>query len=96
VFEETSLAVEVERLLFTAPDMPGGIYDFVRTYLCRRCGGEVQFGVHPACDASIQEADWFDLRDPAGWPPLIANDPITHRWLQTLRSTLGYGSTPTP
>jgi ADP-ribose pyrophosphatase YjhB (NUDIX family) len=93
VFEEASLAVEVERLLFAVPATPGGMYDARHTYLCQVRGGTLQHHVHPACDATIQEAAWFDLRDPAGWPPLIVRDQITHPWLELVRSTLGYGST---
>lgn len=94
VFEETSLEVEVERLLFAVPGTPDGMYDSLQTYLCQVRGGAVQHHIHPACDASIQEAAWFDLREPAGWPPLIVSDSITCPWLETVRSTLGYGSAP--
>lgn len=90
VFEETSLTVQVERLLFTVAGTPGGMYDFLHTYLCQARGGSIQHHLHPACDATIQEAGWFDLRDPASWPPLITADPITYPWLEKLRSTLGY------
>src|SRR5712692_8274517 len=90
VFEETSLTVEVERFLFAVPVLPGGMYDFVHTYLCQVQSGTVRPGVHPACDASIREAGWFDLRTPPSWPSLIVTDPITYPWLTKLRATLGY------
>src|SRR5438874_12804606 len=35
VFEETSLTVEVERFLFAAPALPGDVYHFMHSYLCR-------------------------------------------------------------
>jgi 8-oxo-dGTP diphosphatase len=90
VFEETSLTVEVERLLFAVPHMPGGMYDLVHTYLCQVRSGTVQPHVHPACDATIQDAEWFDLQNPASWPPLLVADPITSTWLEALRADLGY------
>lgn len=94
ILEETSLVVEVERLLFTEPAPPGDGYDRIQTYLCRIRSGAERPGVEPETDtpdhASIQETGWFDLRDPAAWPSLILTDSITYPWLQKLRAALGY------
>jgi 8-oxo-dGTP pyrophosphatase MutT (NUDIX family) len=94
VFEETSLVVAVERLLFAAPDIPGGCYDFTHTYLCQVKSGTAEPGVEPETDtaehASIREIGWFDLRDQTAWPALLAADPITGSWLDRLRAALGY------
>jgi ribosomal protein S18 acetylase RimI-like enzyme len=45
--EETGLTVKVERLLFVEPDMPGGAYDFLHTYLCYPISGAAQAGIEP-------------------------------------------------
>jgi 8-oxo-dGTP diphosphatase len=44
VREETHLEVAVERLLFEMPDIPEGIYDRLRTYLCQVVDGEARPG----------------------------------------------------
>jgi 8-oxo-dGTP pyrophosphatase MutT (NUDIX family) len=94
VFEETSLVVDIERLLFADPAWPGDTYDHLNTYLCRIRSGTASPGVEPETDtaehSSIREVGWFDLRDPASWPSLIVMDHITYRWLEKLRATLGY------
>lgn len=94
VWEETSLTVVVDRFLFATPDLPGGIYDALHTYLCRVASGTAAPGVEPEVDGAdhvtIQETRWFDLRDPVGWPPLLAQDPFTVSWLERVRAALGY------
>jgi ADP-ribose pyrophosphatase YjhB (NUDIX family) len=96
VMEETGLHVNVERLLFVAPDIPAGVYQHLHTYLCRVRAGEAYPGSEPEIDtpgrATIQEVGWFDLRAPATWHPLITNDPITFPLLQRVRLLLGYGA----
>jgi 8-oxo-dGTP diphosphatase len=94
VREETALEVAVERLLFEAPAPAGDVYSFGRTYLCRPLAGEAAPGWEPEVDTperrTIQAVDWFDLRDPAGWPALIREDAITFPLLQAVRAALGY------
>lgn len=96
VFEETHLRVEVERLLFTAPDAPGSSYQQRRTYLCRAPTGEASPGLEPEIDTpdlrTIQEVGWFDLRAPTRWDALVTDDPITFPQLQQARVALGYRS----
>jgi 8-oxo-dGTP diphosphatase len=73
VQEETGLTVKVGRLLFTGPDMPGGAYDFLHTYLCHPVSGTAQAGIEPETEFMpvllIQDLAWFDLRDPTTWRP---------------------------
>jgi ADP-ribose pyrophosphatase YjhB (NUDIX family) len=95
VQEETGLTVRVERLLFTSPDMPGGAYDFLHTYLCHPVSGTAQAGIEPETEFMpvllIQDLDWFYLRNPATWGPEDELGVITIPWLERLRSELGYG-----
>jgi 8-oxo-dGTP pyrophosphatase MutT (NUDIX family) len=94
VFEETSLVVDVEGFLFASPAIPGDTYDTLQTYLCQVVSGNARPGVEPETDtaehSSIRETGWFDLQDPASWPPLSGLGDITHPWLERLRATLGY------
>lgn len=93
--EETGLTVSVERLLFTTPDMPGGAYDFLHTYLCQPISGTAAAGIEPETEfmpvLRIQALDWFDLRDPTTWRPQDELGVITFPWLEKLRAELGYG-----
>jgi 8-oxo-dGTP pyrophosphatase MutT (NUDIX family) len=95
VQEETGLTVSVERLLFTTPDMPGGAYDFLHTYLCHPVSGTAQAGIEPEIEFMpvllIQDLAWFDLRDPTNWRPQDELGVITFPWLERLRADLGYG-----
>jgi 8-oxo-dGTP diphosphatase len=92
VREETHLEVEIERLLFDEPDIPDGMYERAKTYLCRINGGVAQPGIEPEVDtaerASIQAIGWFDLRDANGWDALALSDPITMARLQGLQAAL--------
>lgn len=94
VREETHLEVEVERLLLDEPDFPEGMYERLKTYVCRITTGEARPGLEPEVDtedrATITEVGWFDLREPKTWDPLALNDPITYPRLQQLRALLGY------
>jgi ADP-ribose pyrophosphatase YjhB (NUDIX family) len=90
VFEETTLMVAVERLLFVDPARSDDGYDALHTYLCRAESGTARRGDHPACDATIQEAGWFDLRVPESWPELLVTDSISMAWMERLRAALGY------
>jgi ADP-ribose pyrophosphatase YjhB (NUDIX family) len=93
--EETGLTVSVERLLFTTPDMPGGAYDFLHTYLCHPISGIAAAGIEPETEFMpvllIQDLDWFDLRDPTTWGTKEELGVITSPWLERLRAELGYG-----
>jgi 8-oxo-dGTP pyrophosphatase MutT (NUDIX family) len=92
-FEETGLTIQVERFLFAGRCLPGDFYDYHHTFLCRQGDGadsDVEREPHPDRDATIQGMQWFDLRDPGGWPPLVVSDPITNEWLQQVRALLGY------
>lgn len=94
VFEETSLQVDVERLLFAGRDIPEGMYDYLHTYLCRIRAGSAKPGIEPEVDTpdqqTIQEVGWFDLRDPTSWNSAIRSDPITYPLLLRLRVSLDY------
>jgi 8-oxo-dGTP diphosphatase len=98
IHEETRLDVRVERLLFAAPDMPGGLYDQLHTYLCAVVSGDATPGIEPEVDTpeqlTIQELAWFDLRAPEGWDALVRGDSITYPLLQQVRERLGYPPTP--
>jgi 8-oxo-dGTP pyrophosphatase MutT (NUDIX family) len=94
VLEETSLAVDVEQLLFADPALPGDTYDHLYTYLCQIQSGTAAPGVEPETDtaehSSIQEVGWFDLRDPGSWPAPSAMGVITRAWLEKVRAALAY------
>jgi 8-oxo-dGTP pyrophosphatase MutT (NUDIX family) len=91
VMEETHLRVEVIRPLMETPDIPGGIYQTLRTYLCHVIDGEARPGIEPEDEAvsTITAVCWFDLRDPASWDTLILDDPITYPTIQAIREALG-------
>ena len=98
VLEETCLRVEVVRLILDEPDIPDGIYQRLKTYVCRVIDGELKPGYEPEVDTSdfttIQEVRWFDLRDPGAWDLLAVADPFTYPLLQRIRAVLGYTSEP--
>lgn len=92
--EETSLHVEVERLLLDEAGIPNGVYQRLKTYLCRIVEGEAQPGHEPEEEASqeyvIDQVGWFDLRDSNQWDPLVRGNPITFSLLQHIQRALGY------
>jgi 8-oxo-dGTP diphosphatase len=94
VREETHLHVEVRQHLLDDPDMPGGTYQRLHTYLCRVANGEAQPGYEPeeeaAEDYAISAVQWLDLRDQAIWGMDVQSDPITFPLLQRLRAALRY------
>lgn len=96
MFEETALEVQVERLLLDEAGIPGGVYQRLKTYLCRIISGEASPGHEPE-DAASDQANyaitavaWFDLRDSADWGAELCVDPITFPLLQRIRAALGY------
>ncbi len=94
VREETHLHVQVGQHLLDDPDMPGGSYQHLHTYLCHVIDGEAQPGYEPedeaAEDYAIIAVCWFDLRQPATWGMDVQSDPITYPLLQRLRAALRY------
>jgi 8-oxo-dGTP pyrophosphatase MutT (NUDIX family) len=94
ISEETGLDVDVRGLLFTTPDIPGGMYDMLHTYHCEIVGGTATPGIEPEVDdadhMTIRDLAWFDLRDSRGWGAAITQDPITYPLLQQLCTALGY------
>jgi hypothetical protein len=92
--EETCLLVHVERLLLDELGVPGGVYQRMKTYLCRVVDGEAQPGYEPEAEAAahygITEVGWFDLRQAVRWPEQLATDPVTYPLLQRIRAALGY------
>lgn len=94
--EETGLSVAVDRLLFTEPDMPGGAYDFLYTYLCRPVSGTLKTGVEPEAEFMpvllLQSLEWLDLREQSTWPTRVELGAMTLPWLEKLRAELGLGS----
>jgi ADP-ribose pyrophosphatase YjhB (NUDIX family) len=94
VLEETSLQVQVQRLLLDEPNISGRSYQRRKTYLCSVLDGEARLGYEPeaeyAAAYSFIEVGWFDLRRSSGWNEQIVHDPITYPLLQQLQSALGY------
>lgn len=92
--EETCLRVEVMRLILDEPDSADGMYQRLKTYLCRVLEGDAQPGCEPEVDTAefttIQQVAWFDLRHPASWNDLVRSDPFTYPLLQRIRAILGY------
>jgi ADP-ribose pyrophosphatase YjhB (NUDIX family) len=92
--EETQLHVQVGQHLLDDPDMPGGTYQRLHTYLCHVVGGEAQPGYEPEDEAAeeyaISAVRWLDLRQPTTWEMDIQSDPITYPLLRRLRIALGY------
>jgi ADP-ribose pyrophosphatase YjhB (NUDIX family) len=92
--EETSLEVAVGEMLLDDPDMPGGSYQRLHTYLCRAIGGTARPGYEPeeeaAAEYAIVEVGWVDLRAPATWRLDVQTDPVTEPLLWRLRAALGY------
>lgn len=95
--EETHLEIEVGPLLFETHDIPGGMYDRLRTYRCSILAGEARPGSEPEVDqdghATIRSLGWFDLRDPASWEPSLFATRVTCDHLLRLRAALGYAHT---
>lgn len=93
MLEETHLAVTIERLLLDEA-APTGVYQRIKTYLCRTGIGDALPGYEPEPESAqryaITEVGWFDLRHPASWDDLIKTDPITYPSLQKLQAVLGY------
>src|SRR5206468_274037 len=94
VREETHLHVRVGQHLLDDPDMPGGAYERLHTYLCHVVSGEAQPGYEPEVEAAedyaITAIRWLDLREPTEWDMEIQSDPITYPLLQRHRIALGY------
>ncbi len=94
VREETHLEVAVGPLLFALPAVPEQGRPELRTYQCAILGGEARPGTEPEEDhdgvVTIRALGWFDLRDPAGWDPLVAAARATLPLLHRLRAVLGY------
>ncbi len=94
VREETHLLVEVGQHLLDDPDMPGGSYQHLHTYLCHMIDGEAKPGHEPEVEASenyaITAVRWLDLRHSAAWEMDVRSDPITYPLLQRLRAAVCY------
>ena len=95
MLEETGLKVSIERLLMEDVDLPQGIYQRYKTYLCRVVSGEAKPGYEPEEEAAswyaITQVRWFDLRDPVSWVGELGQDKFTLPLVQRIRSVLGYG-----
>lgn len=92
--EETHLQVCVLDRLSDDPDLPGGTYQRLHTYLCRVVDGEAQPGYEPEVEAAevyaITAVRWLNLRDPVTWDQDVRSDPVTYPLLQRIRAILGY------
>ena len=92
--EETGLEVRVERLLVDAASVPGGVYTWMKTYLCSVVTGEARPGYEPEEEASslyaIAEVRWLDLRAPQDWFHLVASDRFTAPLVKRIMAELGY------
>ncbi|MFQ5930768.1 MAG: NUDIX domain-containing protein [Nitrospiraceae bacterium] len=96
VREETNLDVVVEHLIFEGPEHPEGMYEWLKTYLCRPVGGTPSPGYEPELEAAasyaITEVRWFDLRHESDWGADLRGDPFTYPQLLQARRRLGYAS----
>jgi 8-oxo-dGTP diphosphatase len=94
VREETHLQVEVGQHVLDDPDMPGGSYQRLHTYLCHVIGGEAQPGHEPEVEVAeeyaITAVRWLDLCQPAAWDQDVRSDPMTYPLLHRLRAALQY------
>ena len=94
--EETNLDVEIERLLYDEPWVPGGVYERRKSYLCVPIGGQASPGHEPEEEAAdtyaITEVRWFDLRDDRGWGTDLLSDSFTYPQIARLSRDLGYGT----
>ena len=92
ILEETNLEITVERLLFIELDIPGGVYDYLHTYLCHLVSGTPEVGVEPEAEflpiPTIDQLAWFNLKDPASWLDHPEMDPPVHSWLDRLAGLL--------
>ncbi|MAF11477.1 hypothetical protein CMK11_13590 [Candidatus Poribacteria bacterium] len=93
VREETHLEVEVERMLLDEPNhAPDGLYERLRTYLCRPVSGEPRPGYEPepeaAAEYSIAAVGWWSIDDETAWNAGIADDSITVHMLRQVRAAL--------
>jgi 8-oxo-dGTP pyrophosphatase MutT (NUDIX family) len=92
VREEAYLHVEVGHHPLDDPDMPGGTYQRLHTYLCHVVDVEAQPGYEPEDEAAaayaISAVRWLDLRQPATWGMDVQSNPITYPLLQRLRAAL--------
>ncbi len=91
--EETSLDVNVERLLMEEPALPG-LYTSIKTYLCTVLSGEAQPGYEPepesAASYQIAAVRWLDLQDEGDWGEMIIADPFTYPTLKKIQEILGF------
>jgi len=94
VREETHLHVQVLHLLREDPDIPGGVYERLHTYLCRVLAGEAQPGYEPEIEAAQEYAivavQWCDLRRPDTWDSEVRSDSFTCALMQRIQASLGY------
>ncbi len=89
--EETTLDVIVERLLLDEAAIPGGIYQRLKTFLCRPVAGTAAPGYEPepeAAEYAIVAVGWWDLYDESTWHLSIIADPITSTVLRRIRTAL--------
>jgi hypothetical protein len=88
--------VRVLRLLLDSPDIPGGVYQRLHTYLCTVAGGEARPGHEPEAEAAqeyaITQVGWFDLRNAASWDAEVRADPLTCPLLRRIQRALGYSA----
>ena len=98
MLEETQLEVTVERLLLEDDDIPMGVYQRLKTYLCKIVDGDPRPGYEPEIDAAqqyaIAEVRWFDLKQPDEWEILLENSAFTLTTLHRIRAILGYCKEP--
>jgi ADP-ribose pyrophosphatase YjhB (NUDIX family) len=91
--EETNLEVAVESLLLDEAGVPEGVYQRLKTYLCKVIQGDAQPGYEPEVEATqqyaISEVRWFDLRNPGEWEE-VKSDPFTFPLVQRIMIHLGY------
>jgi 8-oxo-dGTP diphosphatase len=92
--EETNLDVNVHALILDEPGHPGGVYKWMKTYLCDPGEGSASPGYEPELEAaayySIVKVRWFDLHDDQSWEPDLVKDSFTFPLVQRIRRKLGY------
>lgn len=91
--EETNLRVRVMRFLSDEPDIPGGSYERLHTYLCEVVDGVAAPGFEPEEEAAqeyaISAVHWLNLRDGLEWSE-IGQDDFTRGIVSRISGRLGF------
>src|SRR5262249_2014633 len=93
VLEETNLTVKAVRFLGDCPDISGGSYERLHTYLCEVNSGEASPGFEPeeeaAAEYAISALDWLSLHERSKWEE-IGLDGFSYGIVSRITEQLGY------